>query len=61
MAKKHEPVQTPLDTYRKEKLKALHRDFRITITDEEKRHAETLKTETQVDQFCITMLNKYWS
>lgn len=60
MTKGYAPVQTPLDTYRKNKLKILHRDFRITITDEERKRAETLQTEAQIDQFCIAMMNKYW-
>lgn len=60
MAKAYTPVQTPLDTYRKNKLKILHRDFRITITDEERKRAEAMQTEAQIDQFCIAMMNKYW-
>lgn len=49
-----------LKAYRKMKLKALKSDFRITLNEEELQHAETLTTEIQIDQFCISMLNKYW-
>ena len=46
--------------YRKRTLKKLKRDFRITLTEAELAHAETLTTEVQLDQFCLGMLNKYW-
>lgn len=49
-----------IKAYRKYKLKMLKRDFRITINEEELAHAETLTTETQLDQFCLAMINKYW-
>lgn len=48
-----------LKAYRKFKLKILERDFRVYITDEEKQHAETLTTESQINQFCLSMINKY--
>lgn len=49
-----------IDAYRKFKLKILKRDFRISITEEELTRAETLTTETQIDQFFLGMINKYW-
>jgi len=49
-----------VNTYRKFKLKILKRDFCITITEAESEYAETLTTETQIDQFCLGMINKYW-
>ena len=49
-----------LKEYRKMKIKMLKRDFCINLTDEELSHAETLTTEVQIDQFCISILNKYW-
>ena len=49
-----------VNAYRKFKLKILKRDFRITITEEEKTYAEALTTETQIDQFFLGMINKYW-
>lgn len=49
-----------INAYRKYKLKILKRDFRITITEEEAARAETLTTETQLDQFFLGMVNKYW-
>lgn len=49
-----------VNAYRKFKLKILKRDFRITITEEEAKYAETLTTEMQIDQFFLCMINKYW-
>lgn len=46
--------------YKKRKLKMLRRDFRISLTEEELAHADTLTTEVQVDQFCLGILNKRW-
>ena len=61
MARKYyEPAKTPLETYKKNKLKILKRDFRITLTDEELERIKSLKTEVQIDQFCLGILNKYW-
>lgn len=54
------PRNMSLKAYRKMKLKMLKGDFRITITAEERKHAEELTTEAQIDQFCISMMNKYW-
>lgn len=51
---------TSLDTYRKAKLKMMKRDFKITLTEAEIAYANTLTTEVKIDQFCLTMLNKYW-
>ena len=47
-------------SYKKMKLRMLQRDFCIKLTDEELEHANTLTTEAQVDQFCITILNNRW-
>ena len=49
-----------VNAYRKFKLKILKRDFRITITSEEAKYAETLTTESRIDQFFFGMINKYW-
>lgn len=55
------PVRTmSLKQYRKYKLKILKRDFMVELTEEEKAHAETLKTEAAIDQFCMGILNKRW-
>jgi hypothetical protein len=59
-SKYYNPKQTPLEAYRKRKLRILERDFRIKITAEELKHAETLTSEIQIDQFCLGMINKYW-
>lgn len=49
-----------IDDYRKGKLKMLKRDFRITLTEEEIAHANTLTTEIKIDQFCLSVLEKRW-
>lgn len=49
-----------INAYRKYKLRILRRDFCIRINEDEQKHAESLQTETQVDQFFISMINKYW-
>ena len=54
------PKTTSIKAYRKAKLKYLSRDFKINITEEERKHAESLTTEIQIDQFVLSMLNKYW-
>ena len=50
--------QMSLKSYRKMKLKML-RDFCIKLSSEEKSHAESLTNETQIDNFCISMMRKY--
>ena len=47
-------------TYKKMKLKMLQRDFCVQLTDAELAHYNTLKTEIQVDKFCVTVLNDRW-
>ena len=55
------PRNMSLKAYRKMKLKMLKNDFCIKLTDEELDHAESLKTEIQIDQFCIGVINKRWN
>lgn len=49
-----------LKEYRKMKLKMLEKDFCIRLTDEEREHAKTLTTETQLDQFALGIINNRW-
>jgi hypothetical protein len=46
--------------YRKRKIKMLKNDFLIKLTDAEISHAETLTTETQLDQWALGIINKRW-
>lgn len=46
--------------YKQMKKKMLVKDFCITLTKEESDRFDSLKTETQVDQFCIGILNNRW-
>ena len=52
--------QMSFKQYKKYKIRMLTKDFCLPLTKTELLNAQTLKTETQVDQFCVTMLNKYW-
>ena len=52
--------QMSFKTYKKMKLRMLRRDFCIKLTDEDLEHYDTLDTETKVDQFCVTILNREW-
>ena len=47
-------------TYKKYKLTMLQRDFCLPLTDAEVAEYNTLKTKEKIDQFCVTMLNRYW-
>ncbi len=53
--------QMTFKTYKKMKLRMLTKDFCLPLTETELAYAKTLTTEMQVDQFCVTMLNKYWN
>lgn len=44
--------------YKKYKLRMLQRDFCIKLEEEDIAHYNTLTTETQIDQFCIRILNE---
>ena len=54
------PVTNNLDSYRKAKLKILKRDFYIKLTPEEIAHANELKSEIAIDQFCLSAINRHW-
>lgn len=46
--------------YLKAKLKVLTNNFLITPTDEEMEHLRTLKTQIQIDNAVITIMNRRW-
>lgn len=48
-------------TYKKMKLKMLEKDFCIKLTTEEQIHAMSLETEIQVDQFCLSVIERHWN
>ena len=52
--------QMPFKTYKNYKLNMLIRDFCLPLTKEELAQYKTFTTETEIDRFCVTMLNKYW-
>lgn len=55
------PDTNNIDVYREAKLKILEEDFHIYITDEERKHANNLKKETEIDNFFITAIrNQHW-
>ncbi len=54
------PNTDNIDAYRKAKLKILKRDFCIKLTPEEIEHANELKSEIAIDQFCLSVINRHW-
>lgn len=46
--------------YKREKIKMLSRDFKITLTPEELGRIGSLTTESAVNQFCLGVINKRW-
>lgn len=54
------PRKMSFKAYKNMKIRMLQNDFRIKLTPEELNHADTLKTETQIDQFCIGIINNRW-
>lgn len=55
------PDTNNIDVYREAKLDILEQDFHISITDEDRRHANSLKKETDIDNFFITKIrNQKW-
>ena len=55
------PDTNNIDVYRDAKLNILEEDFHIYITDEERKHANNLKTEIAIDNFFISAIsNQRW-
>ena len=52
--------QMTFKQYKKEKIRMLKSDFCLPMTQEELAYMHNLTTETEIDQFYVTMLNKYW-
>ena len=52
------PRTMSLENYRKMKLKMLD-EFCVKLTDEQINHVNMLKTEIAIDNFCISMIDKY--
>ena len=52
------PTKGDINTYRKAKLKILKRDFYIKLTPEELAHANSLKTEIEIDNFFISAIKR---
>lgn len=49
-----------LKAYKKAKRQILERDFYIKMTVEEKARLEAAKTEIQVEQICLGIINQRW-
>ena len=56
----HSPVFKTPKKYVEEKLKILCRDFCINATEEEIAHLNTLKTQTQIDNAVLSIINRHW-
>ena len=54
------PRATNIDGYRQERIDMLQIDSCITLTDEELERVNSLKTEAQIDQFYLGILNNRW-
>jgi hypothetical protein len=52
------PRNMSLKAYRKMKLKMLE-EFSIRLTAEQKAHVNSLQTEIQIDNFCITVIRNH--
>jgi len=50
--------QVDIKTYRTMKIQMLHKDFCINLSEEEKQHINSLKTEIAIDQFCRTLIKR---
>ena len=55
------PEQIPmsLEEYKEMKIKMLTEDFYIRLDEEDLRHVRGLKSEIQVDQFCLSKIMNY--
>jgi hypothetical protein len=51
------PHNMSLKSYRKMKLRML-KDFYIELTPEQVSYINSLKTEIEIDNFCISLINK---
>ena len=54
----HNTKKMSLKAYRKMKLKML-KEFCIKLSDEEMERIYSFKREIEIDQFCVSMFNKY--
>jgi hypothetical protein len=52
--------KTSIETYRDKILKILQSHHKIKLVNEDIAYANTLTTEAKLDQFYVSMLNKYW-
>lgn len=53
----HKVRLVSLDTYKKNVIKMLRRDFKLRIADAEEEHFAELKNEIQVDNFVRKLIN----
>jgi hypothetical protein len=51
----HNEKKMSIKQYRKMKRKIL-KEFCIKLTDEQKAHMDELKSEIQIDQFCLSLI-----
>lgn len=56
----HSPIFKTPEQYIEQKLKILKRDFRITATETELEHLNTLTTQTQIDNAILTIIAHHW-
>lgn len=56
----HSPIFKTPEQYIEQKLKILKRDFRITATETELEHLNTLTTQIQIDNAILTIIARHW-
>lgn len=56
----HSPIFRNPEQYTEHKLKILSRDFYIEATEEEVAHLKTLKTQVQIDNAILSIINRHW-
>lgn len=54
-----ESIPMTLEEYKEMKIKMLTEDFYVRLDEEDLRHVAELKSEIQVDQFCLSKIMNY--
>lgn len=56
----HSPIFKTPEKYVEQKLKILKRDFHITPTETEVKHLNTLKTQIEIDNAVLSIIEHHW-
>lgn len=58
MQQPNEEEKVDMETYIKDKIKMLRKEFHIRLTESEIQHMKSLKTEIAVDNFCRSLFDR---